>query len=291
MKKIITLTLLFALAAIYNNVIAQDLLFLRGQKQPIKVKVVELGLDEIKYKTWPVTEDAIVMAIEKTAVEKIIMQSGDVYEFKGTTDIAAPNFDEQKKQAVKFKLLSPVMNNLSFSYERLIKKGSSYEIGIVLPGIGFTIDEFSSAKGIILRGGYKLINTPDYYVRGMRYAHVLKGGYVKPEIIIGSFSRTYDDFYNYNLNSYQSITEKVVCGAVVINLGKQWVFDNVFVVDWSFGLGYGFANSSLKNSTILSDDFNPLNYAFFGGIDEVPIAYTANFRIGFLIGQAKKETK
>lgn len=288
MKKIITLTLLFALAAIYNNVIAQDLLFLKGQKQPLKVKVIELGLDEIKYKTWPVTEDAVVMVIEKTAVEKIIMQSGDVYEFKGTTDIAAPNFDEQKKQAVKFKLLSPIMNNLSFSYERLIKKGSSYEIGLVIPGVGLNWDEFESTRGVILRGGYKFMNTPDYYVRGMRYAHVLKGGYVKPEIILGAYNRTYKNYY---YGSQNTITEKIVCGAAVINLGKQWVFDNVFVVDWSFGLGYGFVNSSFNNSTILSDDFNPINYAFFGGIDEFPIAYTANFRIGFLIGQPKKTTK
>ncbi|MDZ7613836.1 MAG: hypothetical protein U5K51_09125 [Flavobacteriaceae bacterium] len=44
------------------------------------------------------------------------------------------------------------------------------------------------ASGVFFKFGYKLIRTPDYYLKGMKYAHILKGSYIKPEIALSSFS-------------------------------------------------------------------------------------------------------
>ena len=96
----------------------------------------------------------------------------------------------------------------------------------------------------------------------MRYAHVLKGGYVKPEIA----------FARYNLRSKD---EEVIKAALIVNLGKQWVFSDVFLLDIYFGVGYGMTTSRIEDPEYPHD---------FVVVDpEFPLAMDAGFRLGFLI--------
>ena len=80
----------------------------------------------------------------------------------------------------------------------------------------------------------------------MRYAHILKGAYVKPEIFVGSYveTRKYDAYYNFYSNPSTQVTPEytVTFGGIHLAFGKQWVFNNVFLVDNFVSLGYCFDN-------------------------------------------------
>jgi hypothetical protein len=156
--------------------------------------------------------------------------------------------------------LSPLTGVTAFSYERALKPGRSMEFTLSLIGLGFNNPE--DAVGLGLKAGYKFIRSPDHYIRGMRYAHVLKGGYVKPEIA----------FARYNLRSKD---EEVIKAALMVNLGKQWVFSDVFLVDLYIGAGYGMTTSRIEDPEYPHD---------FVVVDsEFPLALDAGFRLGFLI--------
>jgi hypothetical protein len=118
--------------------------------------------------------------------------------------------------------------------------------------------------------GYKLISTPDYYMKGMRYSHLLKGWYAKPEIIVSGFER--DETYYWYSNESKT-RETIVAAALVVNLGKQWVFSDAFLIDLFLGAGFGFSNND--------GDFDYF-YGFMGAADSFPLALTGGFKIGFL---------
>ena len=178
-----------------------------------------------------------------------------------TTEMnSADLFLVQRRNALKMAIMSPLTGTTTFSYERALKPGRSIEFTISLIGLGFNNPE--DAAGIGLKAGYKFIRSPDHYLSGMRYAHILKGGYVKPEF---SFAR-------YNLRSKY---EEVIKAALMVNLGKQWVFSDVFLVDLYFGVGYGMTSSRIEDPEFPYD---------FGVVDpQCPLALDAGFRLGFLI--------
>src|SRR4051812_15928231 len=101
---------------------AQDQLFLRNVKDPIKVKVYEIGLDEIKYKPWGDTVIP-VLVLPRASVRMLVLSNGSVYEFSENPMFEAVNYADQHNNALKFSFLSPLYGNMAFSYERSIKPG------------------------------------------------------------------------------------------------------------------------------------------------------------------------
>lgn len=276
-----------------QNVRAQDLMYLRNAKQPIKVKVYEIGLDEIKYRPWGDTLIPILV-LPRVNVQKLVLASGSVFEFSENPIADPVNYANQHNQAVKINFMSPLFSNTAFTYEKSIKPGRSYELGLAIIGLGIP-STHENLRGMYLRAGYKLISTPDYYVRGMKYAHLLKGGYVKPEIIFGAYGydgEAYQRSYNYTTNQYSSSTisyrSNVTFGAMMVNFGKQWVYDDAMLFDLYFGLGYGF--SAISNNKTLprgyyNDESSGYHYAFVGGENSFPIAFALGLKLGFLFGK------
>jgi hypothetical protein len=130
-------------------------------------------------------------------------------------------------------------------------------------------------------------------VRGMKYAHILKGGYIKPEIVFGGYgvdrsqySYTYNSSYSYYTSSYSTYRRNVTFGGFLVNFGKQWVMDDLFVFDMYVGVGYGFAKyANSSNNGNYYDDPEFYQYAFLGGVKEFPLALTAGLKIGFVFGK------
>jgi hypothetical protein len=232
----------------------------------IECKVEEIGSEEIKYTLSEFGPD-LQFGILKSKVDRILFADGremliDHLEFaRETTEMNSEDlFLVQRRNAVKMAFLSPLTGVTSFSYERALKPGRSIEFTLSLIGLGFNNPE--DAAGLGLKAGYKFIRSPDHFIRGMRYAHILKGGYVRPEF---SFAR-------YDLRTRQ---EAVIKAALMVNLGKQWVFSDVFLVDLYFGVGYGMTNSRIEDPEYPHD---------FVVVDpEFPLALDAGFRLGFLI--------
>lgn len=267
---------------------AQDLMYLRNSKTPVLVKVHEVGLDEVKYKPWGDTTMPILV-MPRMNVERLILANGSVFEFSQNPMADASNYADQHNNAIKFNFLSPLFTNMYFSYERSLKPGRSLEVGVSIIGLGIGYEN-NNLGGMYGRVGYKFISTPDFYMRGMRYSHILKGGYIKPEFIFGGYGvdNYYSMYSSYSSSRSTTYRDEVIFGGALVNFGKQWVFDDSFLFDMYLGIGYGFTNYRTQyplGSGYYSDSYTPYNYAFLGGIKEFPLAITAGFKIGFVFGK------
>lgn len=266
MKRILTL-FLFLTPILFNlELKAQDTLII-APNEVMLVDILEIGTDEIKYKPYGDPESP-VFVVDKETVVKIITQEGKEYTF--LDNFSNPElYVNQRKNALKFGLFSPLFSNLQFSYERSIKPGRSMEFTLGVIGIGADVNG-NNPWGAYVKAGYKFINTPSYYLKGMRYSHLLKGFYVKPELIISVYAA---DHYSYNYYNESTTRETKFGAAAVLNLGYQWVFSDVFLIDLFGGVGFGVASDG--------DEFTNL-YGFMGGYNSVPFAITGGFKIGFL---------
>ena len=250
---------------------AQDKLILTDGKT-IECKVSEIGSDEIKYTVTEYDSDVII-GIKKSKVDKIVFANGKemiIDHLEAARESMETNsgqlFEIQKRNALKMEFLSPLNSVLAVSFERCIKPGSSWETTLGIVGIGFANPD--DALGFAVKGRYKMIKSPDFYLEGMRYAHILKGKYLAPELLFATYHGTSSGW-----TGEEEYTR--VKFAALINLGNQWVFNDAFLIDLYLGLGYGYSNNEEFASTY--------PYVFSVAGEDFPLAFSWGFRIGFLI--------
>ena len=110
--------------------------------------------------------------------------------------------------------------------------------------------------GFGLAIGYKFNKLPDFLFGRTRFTHLMQGGYVKPVLYMGN----YKENMWVDKGGQTMVIEKqtVTFGALQIELGKQWVFADQFVLDLYGGFGYGVDN---KKNTYDYDEsaYNYLN--------------------------------
>ncbi|MCK5846686.1 MAG: hypothetical protein KAG84_04550 [Bacteroidales bacterium] len=243
------------------NAFAQDRI-IKTNLDTIYCDIKEINTTEIKYKLPNYPAD-LIFGIDIEKVNKVIFRNGMEKTF--TLEMNNPeNYTSNNKNAIKFHFLSPMVGNIAVSYEKSISPGRSMEFGAGYI-YGFSDDE---DNGVILRAGFKFMRTPDFYFSRMKYSHILKGSYVKPEIIFNSFNTKN---YNYQTNKYTK--ENVTSFSLLIVLGKQIIFSNAFLIDYYAGFGYGYTTndnvSYYYSNTIVETD--------------IPFSFTAGLKIGFLI--------
>lgn len=253
----------------------------KKNKEIIDCKVREIGMDEIKYSLPDYPQD-LLFAIDKDNVEKILFENGKEMFFQ--KEISNPeNYLDNKRNAIKVDFLSPLTGNTTFYYERSLKPGRSLEAGLGIIGLGIDPND-RNPGGFFTKFGAKFIKSPDFYLRGMRYAHVLKGAYVKPEFTFGYYARDYE-YWWYEDSAwgggeyYRVERDKVFTAAILLNVGKQWVFDNSFLVDFFFGIGYGFDSKTDKDYYY---DYDGYHYGFLMADESVPISFSAGLKMGWL---------
>ncbi len=254
--------------------IAQDKL-IKTNNDTISCLIKEIGDLEIKYSN-PELSETILFGIDKANVSQIILANGKIMNF--SVALKDPeNYAANHKNVFKVNFLSPLFNSFNFNYERSIKPGQSIEGTLGIIGWGSDFDD-RNEKGVFMKLGYKFIKSPDYYLRGQRYAHILKGAYIRPELAFSSYSYDTDQYYtaysssSYYNTSYQAERKDNLMFAILLNFGKQWVIDNGFVIDTFLGVGYAFGNDE--------DSFG-MHKAFIGGVDEFPMALTMGVRVGW----------
>jgi len=234
----------------------------------IKCQIKEIGDDEVKYTQQNLYGD-VVFGIDKNKIHQIIFSDGKELKIKDSM-YDSEQYEKQHKNAVKVGFLSPLFGATSFTFEHNLKPGSSIEATLGIIGLGDNINGDSS-EGIYLKFGYKFIKSPDYYFKGTRYAHILKGTYIRPEISLLTYSEipNIDNYYT----SGSGARETVTMFAIMLNTGKQWIVNNRFLFDWFIGAGYGFGDA--KNS-------NAFRFAFLGGGTDSKLVLTSGIRIGVL---------
>jgi len=260
-------TIMVLLLALFASVTAfsQDQI-IKKNKEIINCKIKEVAIDEVKY-LLPDFQPDVFFTIEKSKVSKIIFENGQEIEI--TNELDNPdNYSDQKRNALKVDFLSPLTGNMTFSYERSLKPGRSIEAGLGIIGLGIDPNNIYQ-RGAFVKFGMKFIRTPDFFLRGMRYAHILKGGYFKPEIMFGYYSQDENgSTYEYPPSDGR---KSVLSGGIQLLLGKQWIMDDAFLVDLFVGMGYGF-----------DDDGGGYHYGYAVVGNGVPLSFSAGLKIGFL---------
>jgi len=272
-KLIISAFLLF-LSSLLNaqDKIADKLIQRNGNV--IVCEIREIGDDEIKYVMEGYRGD-LVFGIDKNKVEKIIFGDGREMNIEDSM-YGKGNYESQRKNAFKFYFFSPLFGATTLGYERSLSPGRSLEFALGIIGLGSEEAVTQDANGFHFNIGYKFIKDPDFYVKGMRYAHILKGSYIKPEIAFSSYSYVDKSWFVYD---YQTAFKgDAIMGAFIINVGKQWVYSDRFLVDWFVGAGYGFGDNGGEGESYGSG----YHYGFSGGTDDFPLVVKGGFKIGLL---------
>lgn len=275
MKTLSTLLmLLFTISAF-----AQDRI-IKKNSEVIECKVTELAAAEVKY--FYTDNPKLIFGIDNALVEKIEFATGEIIEVGKNTFDNPEYYANQSKNAIKINFLSPLFGTTELIYERSIKPGRSWETALGIVGLGNDIQEIDP-RGVYGKFAYKFMRSPDAYLQNMHYSHILKGAYFAPEIAFRYISYDSDYYYyssydSYGYGGYDSYGEKrknKATLALMLKLGKQWVFDDAFLIDIHFGLGYG----------IGADDDNGLPYGFIVAPSDFPIAISSGVRVGWVFGK------
>ena len=266
---------LYALST--TNVNPPDTIF-KVNAEKIVCNVKEIGTTEIKY-TSPEFSSELLFTVENRQVYKIVFADGKVKLIdhqQALNETIGKNSEDlylkQRKNALKIDFIGLAVNTTSLTYERCLKPGNSIEFSLGAVGLGIA-DMKENASGILFRGGYKLIRNPDYFLRDMRYAHLLKGRYVKFEFDVASY-RVKADRVIFDFNSTTD-TYNLTKWALLVVLGNQWVFSDSFLVDFYSGIGIGNNNRNDLDSSY------PYGFLTLGSGSR--LAFSLGLRIGFLL--------
>jgi hypothetical protein len=256
MKKIFFLVLVIFFT---TQLFAQDKIYkLKGTV--IKAKVIEIGTDEIKYKLYD-NPDGPVYVVDKSTLNRIEYADGRVEKYKISYKDPA-NYEGQLKKAVKLNFLAPLLGYTEVSLEKSVSPLQSYEVslGIIGAGKNSQIDNYyvngvylpyrRNAFGGFAEAGYKFTKLPNFYNKGLRMVHLLQGSYAKPVVILGYYS---DNALNYKTGNPVLEKRNNLFGAIIVNLGHQWIFGDKFLLDLYYGLGYAFDNSKDNYDNYYSD--------------------------------------
>lgn len=277
MRKKFSITVLLIVCSILlfaQQRYADRLVLIKGKS--IVCEVREIGDDEIKYVMEGYRDD-LQFGIDRNKVARIIFGDGREMELSDSM-FGSENYNDQRKNAFKFHFFSPLTGATAISYERSLKPGSSMEFGFGIIGLGsndLSYDDSDDASGVYFKYGYKFIKSPDFYLKGMRYAHLLKGAYFKPEVALSAYNYIPNNARYWGSTGWVSNDEKenVLMAAFILNVGKQWVFADRFLVDWHIGAGYGFGQN---------DSNTARHYGFLGADGSSPLVLNSGFKVGLL---------
>jgi len=273
MKNIISLILIGLLITISGSLKAQDKIF-KKNKEVIECKIVKVGVKVVEY-TQPQYSGDVTFTLPVDRIARIEFESGKIInlaeQYTGNR-----SFDDSKKNMFKIDMIAPFTGNFTFTYERSIKANRSIETSLGLIGLGFDMDD-ENATGLFIRTGHKFIIRKEVYDNAYHYTSILDGFFIRPDISLSYFSAT-TYHYAYNPVTGQDLSSYVrgdyFSAAFILNIGKQYVFDNSIAFSWWAGFGYGFSSS---------DDYTSYFYSHtLAGDNSFPLAFSMGCTFGFL---------
>ncbi len=259
---------------------AQDKI-VRRNGEVIDCKVIRIGSELITYKSADPGISA-EFEIEKKKVEKIIFENGTEYDIdyleearESTESNSADLFFVQNKNTIEWNFTAIFAGVTEIGYEKALRPGQSFEANLAIIGLGFSIweglevEDVKMPFGLGFKVGYKFVRSPDFYMKKMRYSHILKGAYIKPEIAFAA----YGGGRTYNFTSGDIEPNDAIKGAFLLTFGKQIVYTDKFLVDFFYSVGIGFSSQ---------DDLTLTSYYFSSGLEGFPLATSSGLRIGLL---------
>lgn len=281
-----------------------DTLYTRN-RQKIACKIVEINDLEIKYQLAAIA-DGPLYVINKEKVSRYQLRNG-------FTEILVPDellVENQhakimdRRSVVKFHPFSFVNSQLSFGFERVLQVGTNLDVeaGYMNANINYnyplspvyTSGGQAFYSGAYIKPGVKFFIGQDFSLKGMRYAHPLKGRYIKIEAAV-SFMK-YNDVvqsnYYYNgtpqTQTFSSDISFFSYGGF-INYGRQFILGNVLTLEYYFGVGFttlsvNYSDPDFKKNMQGSfERFSTTNFHGFMRTPGLGLSGTAGFRIGYIL--------
>ncbi|HEY6161676.1 MAG TPA: hypothetical protein VI112_10645 [Bacteroidia bacterium] len=264
----------------------------------LKVKVVDLGTNEIRYKLFG-KPDSPTLSVKKKEVRTVKIEGQTVYEYKEDPYTTSNNSILDRTNDVKFEFFSPLFNYLALDYEWMNKPGFNWEVGAGVIGIGVSSRSSNSPNyytvrslnpsGFFVRGGPKFLlgNSSDLEVEGTRIAHPLKGRYFKVEAILQTMNRQYS--YDTNgTNSGGVLNWEKKYQSLVLNLvyGRQNIYANVITVGYYVGFGYAIEGTTTYGNTPSNNlwwdyfDVQRFSHIYMGR--NFPLTFTWGLTVGYI---------
>lgn len=288
-----------------------DTLFLQKNKK-IACKISEINEQEIKYKLASAL-DGPIYTVNKTSVTKYCLSNG-FCELLVPDELSLENEHKEilgNRQVIKIHPFSFAGNHLSFAYERVIKVGMNLdvELGYINSGINKASGIFGSmgadnVNGFYLKPGVKFFLGQDFSVKGLKYAHPLKGRYIKLDLVVANIAynkvaqRVFYGPNNPIAVNYTDVRTTALGGFV--NYGRQFILGNILTLDYYVGVGFTggtfnskatITNSQYSNYYQISESNYTSNYYSFLRSPQNGLSATAGFRIGYIIPSSKKNQK
>jgi hypothetical protein len=285
---------------IFSQSFSQDKIY-RNNGKIVEAKIIEIGSDEIKYKEFN-NPDGPIYVLETDKIKKIVFENGTTQKFED--NLRDPErYAGQAKRAIKVNFLSPLYGYFEVGYEKSTGVGKGYEVSLGIIGAGKSeqLEYYNSSNGqfaTVHRGqlgafasiGYKFGKLPDFVIFGKtKMSHLMQGTYAKPILYLGHYKE--NQVIEKAGNTYEVGEQQVTFGALQIELGKQWVFSDKFLLDLYFGFGYGADNKKdayqyQNGSGYYYDDFDgtaAYNYANARAGRSPGFSVTYGLKFGFLI--------
>ena len=296
-------SLLFFLLAVGLN--AQDIIIKKNGEQ-LKVKIIEIGKTDITFKYFE-SEDgpAITMSKDEIKTYKLKSKTGYITTNLVEDPMAVSNNNIQDKtSSLKFEFFSPLQQNVAFSYEWMFKPGFNFEVGMGIIGPGVSSgqrnrlvfkEEDVHPSGFFAKLGAKFFlgSTSDFVVEGIKYAHPLKGRYIRPEIAYSNFKRTSKvselDPFTLAFGSPVDLTRNYESIALNVIYGRQIILGNSITAGYYVGAGYGFEHPT--SNIEVSPYWNTQRYAYRLFSKNLPFTYVFGFNLGFILKAPKAFTK
>ncbi|MDX2172585.1 MAG: hypothetical protein SFY56_05650 [Bacteroidota bacterium] len=293
-----------------------DTMFLQKNKK-ITCKIYEINEYEIKYKRAEAL-DGPIYSVDKSNVIKYCLANG-FCELLTPDELSLENQHKEilgNRQVVKIHPFSSAGSHIGFAYEKVIKIGMNLDIeaGYINSNINPYVNIFGGGYygnifqyGFYLKPGVKFFLGQDFYIKGLKYAHPLKGRYIKLDLAISNVNYDNIAFTNYNGTTYPYVPTPPLYTDIntlayggFVNYGRQFILGNILTMDYYIGVGFTGQSIAYSNPAYTSSGYygyyyfnenSTANYHSFWRIPKVGMSFTAGFRIGYIIPEAKNKSK
>jgi hypothetical protein len=267
---------LSCLIVLNSTALAQDKLVLQNDSI-IDCTILKLGKNRISY----IIDGKYVHASDHKSIKlKHIKHTVIDYKSNAREDSTSySNWVKSRRSAIKFNLVSPLVNTVSLSFEhtRVIRRSMEYETGFI--GL-FNVEDPIPSRGLFLSVGYKFFYDSQYYPFRVRKPHPLKGPYFKPKLIFAGYEVDRGQTTISTSGTTTSIeTDRILSGSLIAELGRQFIFKNSMSIDFSFGIGLG--HTTIKNVDPGNIQGRARNFHFGYMADKTGWSRTYSARIAF----------
>jgi len=276
-----------------GKVYAQSDTLIYKNKDKVVCKVIEINDTDIRYKKLS-NLNGPIYSIDKIKISEIHLSNGEV-EIIVPDEMSANSAQEilDKRRVIKFEPFGLVGGRVVLGYEKVLKVGINLEVkaGYVNSSIGYKGYTNYFTQGAFIKPGIKFLLGTDYYYKGVKYTHPLRGHYIRFDGLFSFFTihdiqaNIYNPVYGYQVYNGKTDQREIAYG-MLINYGRQIILGNIVTLDYFVGVGIaGHSTSYTDNSVAVYRNYDMSNNRYFSHtqIGNFPIAFNGGLALGILM--------